>query len=219
LTTPLIILRVFELVACVTGFIHWEKIRTSVFRWFPVYLCFIVISEFIGQMLNEPAMKQANIAFFNYFEIPVEFLFFFWLFFKTGKHHKYQNLPVFYAGIYLVAWLIDSLYLNRLQFSFYSFSYTIGNLLLLLLILRYFIQLVTSNSILGFANDIMFWICTGLLFYYLGTFPFYGLRNTLGTNYPQLYSTYSYIMYALNSLMYLMFTFSFIWGRPNLKYL
>jgi len=217
LATSVIILRVFEFVACVTGFIHWGKIRASIFKWFPFYLSFIVLSEFIGQLLSDPAMKRTNIAFFNYFEIPIEFLFFFWLFFKTGKHYTYKSLPIFCAGTYLVCWLIDSLYLSKLQFSFYSFSYTIGNLLLLVLILRYFILLVTSNSILGFANDMMFWICTGLLLYYLGTFPFYGLRNTLGTNYPQLYSTYSYIMYALNSLMYLMFTFSFIWGRPSLK--
>jgi hypothetical protein len=217
LGAPLIILQVLEFVACVTGLIYWRKIRTSVFKWFPAYLGFIVISECVGQMLNKPGMENANHAFFNYFEIPVEFLFFFWLFYITGKDNKYKALPLVCAGLYLLCWLTDTLYLSKMHFSFYSFSYTMGNLLLLVLIMRYFILLVTSNHILGFRNDMLFWICTGLLLYYLGTFPYYGLINTFGILYPKLYSGYSLVMYALNSLMYLMFTFSFIWGRPSTK--
>jgi hypothetical protein len=214
LDIPVYILRLLELVACVTGFIYWGKIRASFFKWFPVYLGFIVISESIGEFLRSPAMEKLNRAYFNYFEIPVEFLFFFGLFYSTNR---FKKLSLVCAALYLLSWFIDLVYFSKLEFVFYSFSYTLGNLLLLILILNYFVQLVTSNNILNFWKDMLFWICTGLLVYYLGTFPYYGLRNTLWKNYTNLYYTYSYIMYILNSLMYLMFTFSFIWGRPSTK--
>ncbi len=216
--TFFIALRVFEFIACVAGFVQWRKIKTSVYKWFTVYLCFIVVSEFIGQSLYRPGGNNTlNNAFFNYFEIPTEFLFFFWLFFVTGKQYKYRGLPIVCACIYLLCWLIDRVYIGKQLFSFYSFSYTIGNLLLLVLIWRYFIHLVTSNHILFFRNDMLFWISTGLLIFYLGTFPYYGLRNTMSANIPKLYRTYSYIVYFLDCLMYIMFTFSFIWGKPNTK--
>lgn len=211
------ILRICELIACISGFIYWRKIRTSIFKWFPVFLSFVVISECIGDFLKPPVYAKENLAYFNYFEIPVEFLFFFWLFYKTQSFDKYKRLPLVCALLYLLSWLTDTFYLSKLKFSFYSFSYTIGTLLLLVVVLRYFILLVTSNNILSFWKDMLFWISTGLLVYYLGTFPYYGLRNTLLESYTDLYYTYSYIIYLLNSLMYILFTFSFIWGKPNIK--
>jgi hypothetical protein len=212
-----VILRIAEFISCFAGLIYWRKIRTSVFKWFFVYLCFIVVSESIGSITQVHGYEQVNLAYFNYFEIPIEFLFFFWLFYNTGSFDKYKSLPIVCAILYLLSWLTDILYLSKLKFSFYSFSYTIGTLLLLIVVLRYFITLVTSNHIFSFWKDMLFWICTGLLVYYLGTFPYYGLRNTLLDHYRNLYITYSYIIYFLNSLMYILFTFSFIWGKPNTK--
>lgn len=211
------ILRICELIACITGFISWGKIRTSTFKWLPVFLLFVVISECVGNFLRPPVYAKENLAYFNYFEIPVEFLFFFWLFYNTQSFEKFKSLPLVCAVLYLLSWLTDTLYLSKLRFSFYSFSYTFGTLLLLVVVLRYFILLVTSNNILSFWKDMIFWICTGLLVYYLGTFPYYGLRNTLLEHYSGLYVTYSNIVCLLNALMYILFTFSFIWGKPNIK--
>ncbi len=63
----------------------------------------------------------------------------------------------------------------------------------------------------------LFWVSLGLLLYYLGTFPYYGLRNTFVKDFHDVFVTYTYIEYFLNSLMYLMFTISFIWGNPNIE--
>lgn len=207
-----------ELVACVTGFIYWHKVKQNYWKWFPFYLLFIVLAECVGYTLSVNKMKEANLAFFNYFEIPVEFLFFFWLFHQSLKHTKNNKLPVISTIIYAIAWLTDIFYFSKHKFGFYSFSYTIGNLLLLVLILRYYVQLVTSDEILSFRTNMLFWVSAGMLLYYLGTFPFYGLTNTLAAHYKQLYYSYIYVMYTLNCLMYLMFTLGFIWSNPNSKY-
>ncbi len=62
----------------------------------------------------------------------------------------------------------------------------------------------------------LFWVSLGLLLYYLGAFPYYGLRNVLARDFQGVYITYTYIVYVLDILMYLMFTISFIWGKPNI---
>jgi len=158
-----------------------------------------------------------NLAYFNYFEIPIEFTFFILLFRRAFKLTRIYWLPIVCLIVYITSWLMDVFFFGKWEFIFNSFSCTIGNLLLLILILSYFIQLVTSNAILTFRNNMLFWVSLGLLLYYLGAFPYYGLRNTIAYNYREINITYTYIMYVLNCLMYLMFTISFIWGKPNIE--
>ncbi len=212
-----ILLYIMEAVACFTAFMYIRKLRQTPWIYFAVYLASIVVCEVVGNMLTRNNMRAANYHFYGYFVVPLEFLFFFWLFYKTYTGKKYKWLPMACTVLYIISWLLDNLWLNRYEFSFQSVSYTVGNLLLLLLILRYFIQLVTSEAILNFKRDMLFWISAGLLIFYLGSFPFYGLQNTMAHKYHELYTYASYITYLLDSLMYLMFTFSFIWGKPNIK--
>ena len=207
---------VCELVSCIAGFLFYQKLRNTYWKSFPNYLAFIVAAELPGKYFLAHRMYNACKMFYNLFEIPVEFLFFYWVFHMYLKTTRYKRLPVLFVVTYLICWLADNLYLSKMSFWF-SFSYTCGNLFLLVLILVYFIGLVTSDAILNYKTNMLFWVSTGLLLFYLGTFPYYGLRNTLIYNYKNLYTTYSYIMYVLNCLMYMMFTLSFVYGRPDIK--
>lgn len=211
------ILIVLEVVSCLVGVFSFKKLKNSYWVFFPVYLFFIVLSEYVGWHLRVNHLISYNINFYNYLVIPTEFSFTFWLFYQAFKAGKYRWLPAVCTTVYFLCWIIDMAYLSKLRLSFYSFSYTIGNLVLLVLILWYFIQLVNSNAILTFRSNMMFWVSLGLLLYYLGSFPYYGLRNTIAYNFRELNITYSYIVLVLDCLMYLMFTFSFIWGKPNTK--
>lgn len=212
------ILLTAELSAALTGFLHWNKLKKTYWKWFPFYLLFIVLSEGIGFILSTLKMKHANLTYFNYFVIPVEFLFFFWLFQQAFKNLRITRIAFMCILIYICSVVIDYLFLHNSDAMFLASSYTIGNLLLLVLVFDFFYQLVTTDAILHFKENMLFWVSTGLLLFYLGSFPFYGLRNILGVNYKELYRNYGYIVYVLNILMYLMFTFSFIWGKPNTKY-
>jgi hypothetical protein len=212
-----ILLFAFEVISCITGFVMSKKLNSNHWKWFPYYLTFIVLAELPGKYFLAQHMYEECTMYYNIIVIPIEFSFFYWLFYMQFRLSKQKNIPIFCGAIYLLCWSIDNFYLTKVDFWF-SFSYTCGNILLLVLILTYFINLVTTDAILNYKQDMLFWVSTGLLLFYLGTFPYYGLRNTLVYNYRQLYITYSYIMYILNCLMYLMFTFSFIWGKPNLKY-
>jgi hypothetical protein len=201
--------------ACLCGLIFWGKVKGSYWKLFPVYLLFIVFSELLGQYTKVYKLLAINKYYFLYLEIPIEFLFFFYIFYQAFKNKKYSWLPVACSGLYILCWIIDMFFIGSHRLWFSSFSVTIGNFLLLILILTYFIQLVTSNAILNFKGDMLFWVSTGLLLFYLGTFPFYGLGNVLYHNYRDVYNAYKFITTILDSSMYIMFAFSFIWGRPK----
>jgi len=215
LSAPLAVLFAVEAAAAVTGIFFWRKVKNSHFKYFVIFLLYIFLSDFAGPIID--AFGVDNNGYYDFFVIPVEFLFYYWLFYKSFNGMAYKQLVWACSAAYIISVLVDILYFSKHNFFFYSFSYSIGNLLLLLLILLFFIQLTNSSGVLSYKRNMMFWICTGLLIYFLGSFPFYGLRNTFIAKYHHLHLVYSYVVFAFDYLMYLMFALSFIWGKPNLK--
>jgi hypothetical protein len=213
---PTMVLNMLEFSACITGFIYWKKIRHSYWRWFPVYLGIIVLTEITAEYFSYArADYGVNRNIYRFFGIPFEFLFLFWLFhqyfYKTSK----TKWPLFSAAVYLICLLVDILYVGKMKLFFDSFSYTIGNMLLLVLLLMFFLKFIKSDEILEYRRSMMFWVCLGLIIFYLGSLPFYGLKTTLYHLDHDFYYLYLYIQFGLNYLMYILFALSFIWGRPK----
>ena len=207
-----------ELLACVTGFIYWKKIKDTYWKWFPVYLVVVIMVEMTGRILTSVFHNQPlNIAVYRYFGIPMQFLFFFWLFYCyfSNLNKKDRRWPPIGAAIYIAAWFIEWLFLEDVKTWFMSFSYTIGNIMLLVLVILFFIRFINSEAILKYRQSMMFWVCLGLLVFYLGAFPYYALRNTLLHNYRPIFNIYSYVSLGLDYLMYIFFTIAFICGRPK----
>ncbi len=211
-----LVLHFFELLACVTGVIYWQRIRHGIWKWFPFYLAVIFITEitllYIGYVLE---LSAINIKGNNYFLIPLEFLFFFLLFylwFETGKAKTWMLSGIILYGVSL---FIDIIFLGESKFWFYSFSYTTGNIILLIAEFLFFYKFINSREILKYRSSMMFWISTGLLIFYLGSLPFYGLWNTLVVKYPILFNNYWMVIMCMNCTMYLFFCFAFIWGKPK----
>jgi hypothetical protein len=211
-------LNLLEILACLNGFLHWRKLRHSYWKWFPVYLAIIVVLELTGKFLlyglNKPGL---NTILYLFLGIPLQFLFFLWLFSMHYKMTELKNLPLVGAACYIVSGIIDFVYFSEgaTIWWFMSFSYTIGNIFLLILIITFFARTIRSDQILYIKSNIMFWVCLGLLTFYLGTLPFFGLYNTLNQNYPKIFDIYWYIQMGLNYVMYILFTLGFIWGNPK----
>jgi hypothetical protein len=199
----------FEFLAAIIGFLNWSKIKGNYWQYFPFYLLVLTMSDLVSIYLPS---KSVNI-YYTYFIIPLEFLFVFYLF---KNNLKYNKLVWGCITVYIISFLIEIIYENINQKNvFLSVSYSVGNLLLLILILRYFYFLIYSERILSFNTEPMFWVSLGLLLFYLGTFPYYGLYNLLKTKYFDILVSYTWIMIFLNYAMYLLFAASFIWGKEK----
>jgi hypothetical protein len=211
-----ILLNVFEFVAFILGIIFWKKVKHSYWKWFVFYCGLILFIElfakFIGYGLKNPKL---NSDLYFFIGIPVQFIFFSWLFYKWFEKPKDKLLPVMGLIIYLLSWITDLLFLRHQRMWFSSFSYTVGNLAMVLMVTLFFLRFVNSNEILKYKQSNMFWVCLGLLVFYLGTLPFYGLRNYLYQNYKSVFYPYWDISFILGCIMYVFFSFSFIWGKPK----
>ena len=215
-----LILNIFEVTACITGFLYWKKIKDSHWKYFPVYLGIIVLAEFIGKYLNYAELNTYKVGMYNYFVIPLEILFFIWLFYKEFEHLSIRRLAIAAACIYIIAWLADMFIITKNPLWWVSsFSYTFGILLMLVLILSFLYILATGNDILFIKNNMMFWVCLGLFVFYFCSLPFFGMGNYLFTHHGKIYMGYAHAIYILNYIMYSLFITAFIWGKPKSSYL
>jgi hypothetical protein len=214
-----LILIITELMACISGFVHWKKIKHTHWKFFPIYLGLIVAIELVGKYLNSQQLYSANLALYNYFGIPLEMLFFIWLFYKSFAHTPLQRLPLIAAGLYFVGWLADMFLIPKGSYIWIgSFSYTLGIVMLLVLILTSLYKFATSNEIVFIKTNMMFWVCMGVFVFYSFSLPYYGMGNYLYNHYRRVYHSYSELIYWLNYVMYLLFTIAFIWGKPKSSY-
>lgn len=209
-------LNTMEFLACFTGFLYFRKIKNSHWKFFPFYLGFIFLIEMTAKWAQRDLSNiQFVLNLYKYVGIPIQFLFFFWIFFKHDQQKDYKTWSFTALLIYVISFIFDEFFMKGGVYWFNSISYTCGNIVLLVLIIRYFYHLTKSNELLYFREKQMFWVCLGLLIFYLGTMPYFGLYNTLRNNYPALFKLYWHLQMALNICMYACFSISFIWSKSK----
>lgn len=211
--TFLIALFCCEFLAFVVSIRYWRKSKAH--QYFSAYLLLICMVEIVAKVAYELHNKGLNHFLYDYCMIPIEFIFFYSLYYTDMRGSKMKPLPIVLGACYLLSWVVDILFLEKRHFAFYSFSYTLGNFFLLILIFQYFYRLIRSDLILQFKSERLFWISIGLLIFYLGSFPFYSLRNFLWENDPKLMRNYWYLITGFNCIMYLFFAVSFLWDKPK----
>jgi len=211
-----LLLNFCELTAVIAGLKYWKKVSGCYWKWFAIYLVVIFVVEMTGKFLILRVQRSdLNIYLYSFFGIPIQFLFFFWLFGRQTNNNARPSLPLISSVIYVVSWIVEYFYLKEANAWFSSFSYTVGNLLLVVLLIDFLLRFMHSGEVLNYKQSMMFWICVGLAIFYLGTLPFFALRNTLLNSYEDIFTVYDYIQLVLGCLMYLVFALSFVWGKPK----
>jgi hypothetical protein len=205
-----------EALSAVTGLLYIGKLKGTYWAIFPIYLLTIAVFEIFSEVvyaLTKDNGVTANLYFF--FGIPIQFLFFIWLFYRYFTNRKNKLVCLFSFAIYTAAWIVDLAYFRNKQFWFSSLSYGIGNIMLLVLLVVFFITFVRSPDLIRYRKVMMFWVALGLLLFYLGTLPYYGIFNTLAARAKDVFRIYWIIQMVLNCLMYFIFFLSFIWSKPK----
>lgn len=177
---PLPINIYFEVAALFTSVICWSKIRSNKFRWFPLFLFLIVLVELTGRYLRKELNVETNGFLFN-FSVPIEYLFYAWLFLKTYQKPWLQKL----ARAFLYAFLVFciAIFIFRGIYWFNGIILLVGNMSAILFSCLYFYELLILEEKINLIKEPMFWIATGVLLFNLGEFlysAFYRLLRQHG---------------------------------------
>ena len=94
--------------------------------------------------------------------------------------------------------------------TFSSITYCVGALFIVAACIYFFWELFQRAYSGPLGRQPAFWICSGLLFYYTCTFPFYGASNLL-TGLPEVIKrNLIAVLVFLNILLYLSFSIAFL---------
>lgn len=210
------LLLIFEISAAVTGLASWNKLKNSYWRMFPIYLCIVVFIELVGGYYAFIQRDTAiNLKWFRFFAIPLQFLFFYWLYHQYFKKRIKSELPKICLGVYCAVFLFDQFQTFYKNKWFDDISYSVGSILLLILVFKFISVFVNSPELKVFKKSKMFWVSLGILIYYVGSLPYWPVRVYLNENYPELFIFMFTLMYLLNYIMYSLFIVAMVWGKSE----
>jgi hypothetical protein len=197
-----------EFIALVAGIVKYKSLKNSYWKWFVIYLAYIFAYEIISWTAKY-VLKYYIGTFQSYIHIPIEYLFLFWLFAYTSLKNKV--LFWWLSALFLISIVVDN-YLKPKDFSFMSLSTTVGNLILLILVMLEFLNQIKSDAIMRFKENKMFYINIGVTLFYIGNMPFFALYYDI-LEIPKYWNNYYVYFMVSNCLMYLLFAASFVWGK------
>ncbi|MGV9003739.1 hypothetical protein [Flavobacterium sp.] len=199
-----------ELIALVTGIVHYKRFKDTYWKWFIFYLGFIFLAETVSAfvLIHYTHLKK---SYYALLVIPVEFLFFYWLF----AYKSLKNKKLFWIStvIYLVSF-IPHYTVFKSSSLVNSFNYIVGAFLLMIMIVLEFNKQIKNDDILLFRSNMMFYINTGVCLLYVGTLPFFSFFGLLLKD-PLIWSNYYVFFLCTNFSMYILFSFALLWGKPN----
>jgi hypothetical protein len=207
-----------EWIALIGGLIVWKRISKTKYRYFVLYLLFIVLGELSATYIGRNLNKGANILMYNYLIIPAEFIFFYWFFYVHLNRRWHKLLCIIFVFGSIFVRLIEFTVLKNEQFSFSSLSYLISTIFLVSLALIYLVQFIKSDQIIYYYRYLSFWVTIALLIYYLGSFPLFAFYNYLYAEEKSFFYSYWKIQIFLNMFMYLIFAFGFLWTNIKHRY-
>jgi hypothetical protein len=195
-------------ISLITVIIFYKKLQP---RWLQLFLYFFLLTflESVGGYMYAYFMKQSN-HFIENIYLLISFSFYFFLFYRSAETRKYNLIIRAFFTIFLLCTFLDLFFINGLSY-FNTYSSSVGSILIILSCLIYFTHLFTSDRLLNYFRTPMFWISTGLLFFFTGSL----VQNSLiiyfiANNIDPEGRIYYFIMVTLNILLHTAFIISFL---------
>ncbi|MEL0456192.1 hypothetical protein WJN01_08145 [Flavobacteriaceae bacterium SZ-1-7] len=222
-----------EFLAAITGLLCYKKYRNSVAKYFIWFLLLVAISDtlcfytfFVNPnralyFLIGTKVEKNHWWSTLYWDVgAIVFLCFFY--YKILKTVLFQNI-VKVAGYSFLFFSALYIGLNWEQFFFQFFEVfdLLGAAIVFMCSMFYFMEILTSDKILVFYKSIYFYITVTIFIWWLIITPltFYDVYNTYEVGKPpndlNFRKLRRLVYLSANIFMYLTYTFSFLWCRPE----
>lgn len=216
--TNLIISIIPPLICLLVIIFLYKKLHPKWLRLFIYYMVLTIAVEAITTFYSQ-YFKKSNHFIVNIY-LPLSFCFYFFIFYKAFETKKNKILCSVACIIYLLFFVCDITFIEGF-YSFNSYSYSLGSILIVFCCLLYFMWLFTSDRVMNYFKLPMFWISTGLLFFFVGSLVEMSLFKYMLNNHLDINGRiYQFIMITLNVILYSAFTISFlcnqVWRKPSL---
>ncbi|MBP6433019.1 MAG: hypothetical protein KA319_14755 [Ferruginibacter sp.] len=209
------LIKYIELLAGFTGIICYRKNRKSIWFAFAVYLLVLYGMEELGTWFGKQKLRKENTILYKWIVVPSLFFMYHMLYYYIVQV-KYKKFVIVSGILFLALALFENIFWNKEHFYSISMSISYGCLAVLFFSLLYFFDLVKGDNLLHFKRLMSFWVCTGLLIFYLGSFPYLTFFNSMAISKTSSIAVmYRWIFIFLNYTMYILFTIGYICSKPK----
>jgi hypothetical protein len=146
----------------------------------------------------------------------VEITFLNFIYYKAIYFAVVKKAIKVFSCVYIVIFSLNAALIQGWS-DFNTYTFAVGGLVILTWIGIYFIQLMHNPQLPELKKDPMFWISTGLLFYFIGKTPFYGMINYLIENHLGVAKKYFVIVQLLIVVEHSLLGVGFLCRQPNQK--
>ena len=158
-------------------------------------------------------LRINNWWLYNLFMV-VEFPAYAWFYLQIIGQKRLRAIIWFFLVIFPIFWLVIVWKLGLTTWS--GVTITAGSFFSALFALMYLYRIVTAPEIMSLRTLPEFWIATGMLIFYLGSFAFFGMLNVILKHFEvaeRLLAVYQ----LLDILMYGLFRYGFLCRIVGIK--
>jgi len=156
----------------------YRYIKDSTFkkiRFFILYLIFTVLVELVVSFALNKGVDNTNYIYNIYSLIEFNLLFMFY--YEVSNDKITKRTIIGSITLFNVTCFTWYLFHNFSFYHFNSFVIVLGAFLMAIILFLSLREILLSDKIVNYKTDIIFWITTGLLLYYLGSIPLMGIYS------------------------------------------
>ena len=209
---------VFEIIGLFAAIFFYIQKRNKIPLYFIPFLVLTVGVELIGRWGNFYT-GFGKMAMYNVFT-TLEFVFYVFLFYIHFKRMIFKRIALLFIPLFLFAVGLNLTFIQGLNKTFHSYTFLLGSFFIVVFCCCFFYESVLPDKIdQQLAKQPFFWICSGLLIFYLGSVIINALFQYLSSNDLQVEGKkiYNNINRTLNVILYSSFCIAFFLCRNNRK--
>lgn len=209
---------IFEILSFFCAIFFYIQKRNKIPLYFIPFLFLTVSIEFIGRWGSLPK-GFGKYAMYNIFT-TAEFLFYAFLFSIHFRKRFLKQLAFFFIPSFTLAVALNLLFIQGLNKTFHSYTFLLGSFFIVVFCCGFFYESILPDKIdQQLSKQSFFWICSGLLIFYLGSVIINALFEYLTSNDLRVEGLriYNIINRTLNVILYSSFCIAFFLCRNNRK--
>lgn len=207
----------FQLFSLFFAIVFYIKKRDKILIYFIPFLLLTVLIELFGIWSTSKGVK--NYWIYNVFT-TIEFLFYSSLFYLHFKKNIFKIIVSIFIPIFILLVLLNILFIQGLNKTFNTYTFLVGSFFIVIFCCCFFYESVLPDKIdQQLSKQPFFWICSGLLIFYLGSVIINALFEYLRNNdlQDEGIRIYGIINNSLNVILYSSFSIAFYLCRNHKK--
>lgn len=192
----------------IISILFYKRLRPRWLRVFTFILIFFLITDYTA-FLYSRITHQSNHFIIN-IVLLITFPFYLIVFYKAIEKQILKKIVLFFSAAFLFFYFYNIIYKQGFL-SINSYTYSVGSIIMIICCLLYFAQLFVSEKEINYFTLPIFWISTGIMFYYAINLIYNSLVNYIIKEHIDPHGNiFAVFMIVSNLILYGLFSIGFL---------